>query len=91
MHKVHHAREARFTNTNFSNLVSVWDRLFGTFTPVRQARSIVYGLEGTDAPATQTTAGLLALPFRDLTAATRAASIPAMTTGASSITSTRVS
>ena len=91
MHKVHHSQQGRFTNTNYSNLVSFWDRLFGTFTPVRQARSVGYGLDGTDAPGTQSTVGLLGLPFRDLAAGTRAVSMPAMTRGASSITSTRVS
>jgi sterol desaturase/sphingolipid hydroxylase (fatty acid hydroxylase superfamily) len=64
VHKVHHSRDPRFTDTNYGNLVSWWDRLFGTFTPTRHARAVVYGLDGLDAPATQTTAGLLALPFR---------------------------
>ena len=64
VHKVHHARDARLTNTNFGNLVSWWDRLFATFTPARVGRSVAYGLEGFDDAATQTTAGLLALPFR---------------------------
>ena len=64
MHKVHHARDARYTDTNYGNLVSWWDRLFSTFTPARCGAQIAYGLDGLDDPATQTTAGLLALPFR---------------------------
>jgi sterol desaturase/sphingolipid hydroxylase (fatty acid hydroxylase superfamily) len=64
LHKVHHAREVRLTDTNYGNLVSWWDRLLGTFTPAREGRSVRYGLDGLDDPATQTTAGLLALPFR---------------------------
>jgi sterol desaturase/sphingolipid hydroxylase (fatty acid hydroxylase superfamily) len=64
VHKVHHSRDARLTDTNYGNLVSWWDRLFGTFTPAREGREVAYGLDGLDDPATQTTAGLLALPFR---------------------------
>ena len=36
-----------------------------TFTPARRGTNITYGIDGFDDPATQTTAGLLALPFRD--------------------------
>ena len=64
MHKVHHSRRVEQTDTNYGNLFSVWDRLFGTFTPSRQGASVRYGLEGYDDPAVQTTRGLLALPFR---------------------------
>jgi sterol desaturase/sphingolipid hydroxylase (fatty acid hydroxylase superfamily) len=64
LHKVHHARDARLTDTNYGNLVSWWDRLFGTFTPACRGRDVAYGLDGFDDPATQTTGGLLALPFR---------------------------
>jgi len=63
LHKVHHSRDARFTDTNYGNLVSWWDRLFATFTPSREGATIAYGLDGLDDPATQRTAGLLALPF----------------------------
>ena len=49
---------------NYGNLFSFWDRLFGTFTPSDQGRNIRYGLDGYDRPELQTTAALLALPFR---------------------------
>jgi sterol desaturase/sphingolipid hydroxylase (fatty acid hydroxylase superfamily) len=65
LHKVHHSRVATQTDTNYGNLLSLWDRLFATFTPSREGANVVYGLEGFDDPATQTTTGLLALPFRD--------------------------
>lgn len=65
MHKIHHSRVARETNTNYSNIFSLWDRLFLTFTPSRHGTDVSYGLDGLDDAATQTTAGLLALPFRD--------------------------
>jgi sterol desaturase/sphingolipid hydroxylase (fatty acid hydroxylase superfamily) len=64
LHKVHHSRDARLTDTNYGNLVSWWDRLFATFTPSREGARIAYGLDGLDDAATQRTAGLLALPFR---------------------------
>jgi sterol desaturase/sphingolipid hydroxylase (fatty acid hydroxylase superfamily) len=65
LHKVHHSRDPRFTDTNYGNLVSWWDRLFGTFTPAREGARVACGLDGLDDAATQSTAGLLALPFRD--------------------------
>jgi len=68
LHKVHHSRDARFTNTNYGNLVSWWDRLFRTFTPAIHGRNVAYGLEGLDGAAQQTTAGLLAMPFRGASA-----------------------
>ena len=72
-HKVHHARDRRFTDSNYSNLFSGWDRLFGTFTPAREGARIDYGLDGYDQPATQSVRGLLALPFREPTAPPAAA------------------
>jgi sterol desaturase/sphingolipid hydroxylase (fatty acid hydroxylase superfamily) len=70
MHRVHHARDARYTDTNYGNLVSWWDRALGTFTPARLGAAIAVGLEGYDDPPIQTTRGLLALPFRSADAAT---------------------
>jgi sterol desaturase/sphingolipid hydroxylase (fatty acid hydroxylase superfamily) len=64
VHKVHHSRDPRLTDTNYGNLVCWWDRLFGTFTPAAAGRDVAYGLDGLDDPAVQTTRGLLALPFR---------------------------
>jgi sterol desaturase/sphingolipid hydroxylase (fatty acid hydroxylase superfamily) len=32
MHKVHHSRDQRETDSNYSNMFSFWDRLFGTYT-----------------------------------------------------------
>lgn len=65
MHKVHHSRTALETDTNYGNIFSFFDRLFSTFTPSERGANIVYGLDGFDEPAMQTTAGLLVLPFRD--------------------------
>jgi len=64
VHKVHHSRDRRLTDTNYGNLFSIWDRLFRTFTPADVGASIEYGLAGTDRRELQTTAALLASPFR---------------------------
>ena len=64
MHKVHHSRDAAQTNSNYGNLFSVWDRLFGTFRPSAEGMTIAYGLDGLDRADMQTTGGLLAMPFR---------------------------
>jgi len=64
MHKVHHSRVAAQTDTNYSNMFSFWDRMFGTFTPSIQGIDIPYGLDGYDDPTAQTTQGLLAMPWR---------------------------
>lgn len=64
MHKVHHSRRPAETDTNYGNIFSIFDRLFGTFTPTERGERITYGLEGFDEPASQTTIGLLASPFR---------------------------
>jgi len=63
MHKVHHSRVTTETDTNYGNLFSFWDRIFSTFTPARNGTNVVYGLNGCDDPATQSTVGLLAMPF----------------------------
>jgi len=61
---VHHSRIAAQTNSNYGNLFSVCDRLFGTFTPSHEGTTIAYGLTGLDRPELQTTRALLAQPFR---------------------------
>jgi sterol desaturase/sphingolipid hydroxylase (fatty acid hydroxylase superfamily) len=63
MHRVHHSRTACETDTNYSNILSFWDRLFGTYRTPRPGEVIAYGLDDLDAPERQGTAGLLALPF----------------------------
>jgi sterol desaturase/sphingolipid hydroxylase (fatty acid hydroxylase superfamily) len=63
-HKIHHSRAAAETDSNYGNLLSVWDRLFGTFTPPQRGAAVVCGLDGLDRPELQTTSALLAQPFR---------------------------
>jgi sterol desaturase/sphingolipid hydroxylase (fatty acid hydroxylase superfamily) len=63
MHKVHHSRERMETDSNYSSVLSVWDRLFGTFRERNDYRHIVYGLDGFNDDARQTVGGLLATPL----------------------------
>ncbi|TFH19872.1 MAG: fatty acid hydroxylase family protein [Myxococcales bacterium] len=63
-HKVHHLREPERYDTNFGNCFSLFDRLFATCTPAEEGTSVTCGVRDLDAARLQTTAGLLALPFR---------------------------
>ena len=63
MHKIHHSREQIETDTNYSNIFSIWDRVFGTFTPNVLFDRLKYGLEGFDEKKKQTLQSLLVLPF----------------------------
>jgi sterol desaturase/sphingolipid hydroxylase (fatty acid hydroxylase superfamily) len=45
MHKVHHHYQLPLTDTNFGNIFSIWDRLFGTFAQVDQTTTLQYGVD----------------------------------------------
>jgi len=64
VHKIHHSREISETNSNYANLLTIYDRLLGTYTPAERAHSVVYGLEHAAPLATGSYPTLLALPFR---------------------------
>ena len=63
MHKVHHSRDQIETDSNYSNIFSLWDRLFGTYTSAVDFRRLNYGLDGFDVEERQTLSGLLKMPF----------------------------
>lgn len=63
MHKVHHSRDQKETDSNYSNIFSFWDRLFGTYTAEIDFRKLRYGLDGFDVTERQTLRGLLKMPF----------------------------
>ncbi|WP_428225918.1 sterol desaturase family protein [Flavobacterium sp.] len=44
MHKVHHHYQLPYTDSNYGNIFSVWDRLFGTFRTL-PTNQIVYGID----------------------------------------------
>ena len=64
MHKVHHHYTLPYTDTNFGNVFSVWDRLFRTYREMERTQ-VVYGVDTHMAPAEHTTVGaLLTMPLR---------------------------
>ena len=63
MHKVHHSRNQRQTDSNYSNIFSLWDRVLGTYTSEVDFQSLRYGLYGFDVKERQTLQGLLKMPF----------------------------
>ena len=63
MHKVHHSRDQKETDSNYSNIFSFWDRLFGTHTSQLNIEKLRYGLDGFDVNERQTLRGLLKMPF----------------------------
>jgi sterol desaturase/sphingolipid hydroxylase (fatty acid hydroxylase superfamily) len=44
MHKVHHHYKLPYTDSNYGNIFSVWDRLFGTFMSMPK-EEIIYGVD----------------------------------------------
>ncbi|WP_194765872.1 sterol desaturase family protein [Tamlana sp. I1] len=44
MHKVHHHFKMPYTDSNYGNIFSVWDRLFGTYKEL-EPHKIVYGVD----------------------------------------------
>jgi sterol desaturase/sphingolipid hydroxylase (fatty acid hydroxylase superfamily) len=64
MHKVHHSRVQRETDSNYGNILAIYDRVFRTFSPTSRATAVCYGLDGLDAVELQTFGALLKLPFQ---------------------------
>lgn len=63
MHKVHHHFVLPYTDTNYGNIFSVWDRLFGTFAKMKN-NDIVYGVDTyPDVNSNADVATLLKMPF----------------------------
>ncbi len=63
MHKVHHHYVLPFTDTNYGNIFSIWDRLFGTFSKMQNA-DIVFGVDTHPDKSKNSQIGqLLRIPF----------------------------
>src|SRR5690606_8419664 len=63
MHKVHHHYQLPYTDSNYGNIFSLWDRLFGTYMTL-DAKDIVYGVDTfPDQRANSSIRGLLRQPF----------------------------
>lgn len=63
MHKVHHHYKLPYTDSNYGNIFSIWDRLFGTFMKFDRD-NIVYGVDTfPDEVENASIKGLLKQPF----------------------------
>jgi sterol desaturase/sphingolipid hydroxylase (fatty acid hydroxylase superfamily) len=63
MHKVHHHYVLPYTDSNYGNIFSVWDRLFGTFSYLDRDK-IIYGVDThMDAREHNNIKHLLRIPF----------------------------
>jgi len=63
MHKVHHHHVLPYTDSNYGNIFSIWDRLFGTYMHL-DPEKIVYGVDTfPDEKENSSIIGLLKQPF----------------------------
>ena len=44
MHKIHHHHQLPYTDANYGNIFSIWDRLLGTYIYMEREQ-IVYGVD----------------------------------------------
>ncbi|WP_293893722.1 sterol desaturase family protein [Flavobacterium sp.] len=64
MHKVHHHYVLPYTDSNYGNIFSVWDRLFGTFKTLDREK-LVYGVDTHMKPEENNRlSNLLVIPFQ---------------------------
>ena len=63
-HKFHHHFEEPWTDRNFGNIFSIWDRIFGTF-EYGDVEKIVYGLDVTDDRKSDDLAYQMMLPIKN--------------------------
>ncbi len=64
MHKIHHSRIQAETDSNYGNILPLYDRLLGTFVPTSRAMSVQYGLDDADPAEVRTFGAMLAMPWR---------------------------
>ena len=62
MHKFHHHFERPWTDTNFGNIFSFWDRIFGTFV-YGNPNKVIYGLDVLDGKLDENVGYQFKVPF----------------------------
>lgn len=62
MHKVHHSRYLKETDSNYTSMLSIWDRVFGSFRLSKDPSTIQLGLKHFDDDNKQSVLGMLATP-----------------------------
>ena len=63
MHKVHHSRVPAQTDSNYGNLLALFDRAFGTFRRSDEAFAVEYGLAEIEPARAKSLGALLRLPL----------------------------
>jgi sterol desaturase/sphingolipid hydroxylase (fatty acid hydroxylase superfamily) len=64
MHKIHHHYKLPYTDSNYGNIFSIWDRIFGTFSYMER-ETIVYGIDTHMHPSENNRLmNLLKIPFQ---------------------------
>jgi sterol desaturase/sphingolipid hydroxylase (fatty acid hydroxylase superfamily) len=76
MHKVHHSDLQPETDSNYSVVLSLWDRLGRTHVVRSDTSSVCFGLSGYEPERWQTLAGMLKTPFLASSGAAGAAESP---------------
>ncbi len=65
MHKIHHHYKLPYTDSNYGNIFSIWDRIFGTYLYMER-ENIVYGIDTHMDPKENNQLGnLLKIPFQE--------------------------
>lgn len=64
MHKIHHHYVLPYTDSNYGNIFSIWDRFFGTFTTLKK-EDIIYGVDThMEASEHNKLSNLIRIPFQ---------------------------
>ncbi|MEZ4754428.1 MAG: sterol desaturase family protein [Bdellovibrionota bacterium] len=64
MHKVHHSDIQTETDSNYSSVFSVWDRVFGSLNNREDTENISFGLKEFNKDSDQEVVGMLKTPFK---------------------------
>jgi sterol desaturase/sphingolipid hydroxylase (fatty acid hydroxylase superfamily) len=64
MHGIHHATRGEWMNTNYSSLLTIWDRLHRTLRLDVPQPAITIGIDGLQSPQAVTLERSLVLPFK---------------------------
>src|SRR5664279_563184 len=64
MHRIHHAPNLRDTDSNYGTILTLWDRLFGTFNRRAPDEPPAFGIPGMRDPERLGLGPLTLLPFR---------------------------
>jgi sterol desaturase/sphingolipid hydroxylase (fatty acid hydroxylase superfamily) len=63
MHRVHHSQLREETNSNYGSVLSIWDRIFGSWCWRSDPEAIVFGLDSWRDDGSQSLTGMLRTPL----------------------------